>query len=411
MFRNLKLKLTLIYVMVVVIITLFFMAGIHMMMVRGMKAQSDEIMRLVAHNAGLNAGNQAALQDSRWFNYFYVITGQSGSIVETSPNLPMSRDRLETLVGKALENGGDKGRVKTSRRADDYYLFLKAAPEKGSGQVLVFLDPEPQNFIFKRLVRAFAVTSLGGIVLTFFGSYFMAGRALVPIKKSWERQKKFVADASHELRTPLAVIQTNLDIVRGSPGETVASQEKWLENIDTESKLMAKLVDDLLFLARADSQQELVSKGHFPLAPALDEVVKAFEPLAARRGIKLNYQAGPDISLYADRTRIKQLVSILLDNGLKYTPGGGEVTLEVKNPGHGAEIIVSDTGEGIAKEHQDKIFERFYRVDKARSREDGGTGLGLAIAESIVKAHNGTIKVRSSAGEGSTFIITLPGKN
>lgn len=411
MFRNLKLKLTLIYVMVVVIITLFFMAGIHMMMIRSMKAQSDEIMRLVARNAGLNAGNRGALQDSRWFDYFYVITGPSGNIIETSPNLPVSRNRLETLVGKALESGADKGRVKTSRRAEDIYMFLKTVPEQGSGHIVVFLDPEPQNFVSGRLVRAFTVTGLAGIVLTFFASYFMAGRALVPIKKSWERQKKFVADASHELRTPLAVIQTNLDIVRGSPEETVASQMQWLENIDTESRLMAKLVDDLLFLARADSQQELVSMDHFPLAPALDEVVKAFEPLAERRGIKLNYKKAPDISLYADRTRIKQLVSILLDNGLKYTPGGGEVTLEVKNPGHGAEIIVSDTGEGIAGEHHGKIFERFYRIDKARSREDGGAGLGLAIAGSIVKAHHGTIRVRSAAGEGSTFIVSLPGKN
>lgn len=236
----------------------------------------------------------------------------------------------------------------------------------------------------------------------------MADRAMAPIKTSWQRQQDFVADASHELRTPLTVVQVNLELVKGNPEETVASQSKWLDYSLLETRRMSKLVDDLLFLARADSQQQTLEIKQFSLDTALREVIESFTPLAETSGILLEASLDSKITYLGDEFRIKQLIVILLDNAIKYTPSGGRVTLGLQNWDTFAEITVSDNGEGIEQEHLTKIFERFYRVDKARSQQKEGTGLGLAIADWIIQSHHGQVKVSSSQGEGTTFVINLP---
>ncbi|MCL4440329.1 MAG: HAMP domain-containing histidine kinase [Firmicutes bacterium] len=406
MFRNLRLKLTLINVVVVAFITAFFMAGIYIMMVSSINRQSDQLMQLIATEAGSSTQSQVTRRERHWFNYFYVKTDQSGNITETSPNLVIPHQELQLLVNNTLKATESRGRVRWYN--DEYYRFIKAPLNNGRGLVLVFLNQESQNETIGHLLGAFTVTGLGVLALALFGSFFMANRALIPIRESWERQKNFVTDASHELRTPLAVIQTNLDIVKSNPGEPVESQMRWLENIDAESKLMAKLVNNLLFLARADSNQELMNMENFSLDLALKEALTPFNPVAAQKGINLNILINSQVNFYGDQTRIKQLVAILIDNAIKYTPSGGAVNLELRDLPNAIDILVFDTGEGIDKEHLDKIFQRFYRIDKARSRESGGTGLGLSIADWIVKGHHGTIRVTSSSSVGTTFIINLP---
>lgn len=409
MFRRLKLKLTLINVGVVVLITVFFMTGIYALMIRSMRQGSDQLMRLIASDVG--SSPETYITRPKWqrqrLNYFYVKVNNSGDILETAQNIPVPREQLKTLIKEALSHAEQSGTI-GRRKHGEHYRFFKAPLKNGQGITIVFLNSESEDRVIGHLLGAFTVTGLGGAALALLGSLFMANRALVPIKKSWERQKDFVADASHELRTPLAVIQTNLAIVRGNPNDTVESQMKWLENIQAESEFMAKLIDDLLFLARTDSQQKLMNMEYFPLSPALKEALTSFEPVAARKDIKITSSIEPQITFYGDQTRIKQLAAILLDNAIKYTPPGGEVNFELKDINNGVEITVSDTGEGIAKEHLDKIFNRFYRVDKARSRESGGTGLGLSIAEWIVKEHHGSIRVFSTPGTGTIFSVTLP---
>ena len=406
MFRNLKLKLTLTNVAVVALITVFFMAGIYVMMVRSVNQQSDQLMQLIAAEAGSSTKTHITRKEKHWFNYFYVKTDTAGRITETSPNLVIPYQELQFLVTNTLKSRDYRGNVKWYE--DEYYLYTKAPLNNGQGFALVFLNQDAQRETIDHLIGAFTATGLAGLALALFGSLFMANRALIPIKTSWERQRNFVADASHELRTPLAVIQTNLDLVIDNQHETVKSQMAWLKNIDAESKLMARLVSNLLFLARADSNQELMDMENFPLHLALKEALTPFDPVAAQKGIKLSCVIDEPVEFYGDKTKIKQVAAILIDNAIKYSPPGGNVTLELKPSPSGIEIRVSDTGEGIDIKHLDKIFKRFYRVDKARSRESGGTGLGLSIAEWIVLEHHGTIKVASSPGAGTTFAINFP---
>jgi signal transduction histidine kinase len=190
--------------------------------------------------------------------------------------------------------------------------------------------------------------------------------------------------------------------------QTIDSQIKWLENIQAENKVMSKLVNDMLFLARADSEQDLLEKKEFQLHLALLEAYIPFEARAIQQGIHLKPFEGPVVDINGDEAKVKQLAAILIDNAIKHTPSGGSIQMTLCDKGHTVEIVVSDSGEGISNEHIHKIFNRFYRVDKARSRSDGSAGLGLSIAEHIVAEHRGEIKVESQVGVGTSFHIILP---
>ena len=203
------------------------------------------------------------------------------------------------------------------------------------------------------------------------------------------------------------MINTNLELVLGNADETVDSQSKWLGAIQSEIQRMSKLVADLLFLARADSD-EAISMSAFNLSDALNQAVVPFAPYAASKGIELVSKIEPEVFCYGNEGRLKQLIDILIDNAIKHTTPGDKVEFTLHAGYSTVEITVSDTGEGIPGEHLGRIFERFYRIDKSRSREYGGSGLGLSIADRIVKEHKGTINVSSSAGKGAVFSITLP---
>jgi signal transduction histidine kinase len=328
--------------------------------------------------------------------------GNDGQILDVSPHPPISTSDAQGLIKKAVAEVNETGTI-SFKNID--YRYLKAS--KNYGYFLIFDDKTIDEQVLSGLVvNSLAIGGLS-LILVFFVSLFLANKALVPITRAWDKQKAFVADASHELRTPLAVINTNLELVLGNADETVGSQSKWLGAIQSEIQRMSKLVADLLFLARADSD-EAISMSVFNLSDALNQAAVPFIPFAASKGIELVPKIEPDVFFYGNEGRLKQLIDILIDNAIKYTNAGDKVELKLHSGCSTIEITVSDTGEGIPGEHLGRIFERFYRIDKSRSREYGGTGLGLSIADRIVKEHKGIINVSSSAGKGAVFSITLP---
>ena len=245
------------------------------------------------------------------------------------------------------------------------------------------------------------------IVATLFG-HFMAGRAIVPLKEAYEKQRQFAADASHELRTPLAVVMASADLLLMD--QTIKSPflKQVIEDVKSEVQKMSKLVSDLLMVARSDNNALKVTIKKFDLGEMLNQNIRMMRPLAEKKGIKLSGENIQEVDMQADEQKIKQLILILVDNAIKYTPEGGKVTVGIESINEGkVTFFVQDSGIGIAKEDQDKVFERFYRVDKARSREIGGNGLGLSIASEIVRLHEGKISVESELGEGTKFIVEL----
>ena len=405
MFHKLRLRLTMINVLIMAFLLLVFVIGTFVIMQEQLFNQSQQLMQIMASEAGSGSVNYTRGHEKHLTKYFYIKTDALGKIAESSSDSPLVIDQLDELVKETFTRLKTQGEVDFQ---DETYSYLRVPLKQSPGFVISFVDIEQDREILGKLLISLTIGGLICLVLAYYASRFMADRAMAPIKKSWQRQQDFVADASHELRTPLTVVQVNLELVKGNPEETVASQSKWLDYSLLETKRMSQLVDDLLFLARADSQQQTLEIKQFSLDTALRGVIESIRPLAVTGGILLESSLDTEITYYGDEFRIKQLMLILLDNALKYTPSGGQVTLGLQDRDTFVEITVTDNGEGIESEYLTKIFERFYRVDKARSQQKEGTGLGLAIADWIIQSHQGQIKVSSTPGEGTTFVISLP---
>lgn len=263
-----------------------------------------------------------------------------------------------------------------------------------------------------------ALMSLGGLffVLALVLSHVMSKRAMVPIMESYTRQREFVADASHELRTPLSVMLSSIDTLQL---EDDMAQNPFaarvLANMRNEVKRMTKLAGDLLTLARSDSGKVLLAAEPLDLRANAEHILHSLQALADSKKIRLALQAPPSLMMYGDADRLDQLLVILIDNAIKYTPDGGDVrviiAVEPAKSMHMLQIIVEDNGIGIKAEDHERIFTRFYREDKSRSKKLGGHGLGLAIAKWIVDAHRGTIQVESTVGQGSRFVVRISMKD
>ena len=226
------------------------------------------------------------------------------------------------------------------------------------------------------------------------------------IERSYNSQKQFVSDASHELRTPIAVIQGYADMLRRWGKEDPDVLDEGIEAIFQETANMKNLVESLLFLARHDKKTLMMETTSFDLLDVAEEVCREAGMVTPEDHFEL--APAENCPVDADRGMIKQVLRILVDNAVKYTPKGGTITIGTEHDPQGCALIVRDNGCGIAKEDLPKIFDRFYRADSARQSETGGHGLGLSIARIIVVAHNGKIHVRSKPGIGTSFRVVLP---
>jgi heavy metal sensor kinase len=240
------------------------------------------------------------------------------------------------------------------------------------------------------------------------------------LDQSFHQIRQFSSDASHELKTPLTILKGEVEVALRKE-RTSQDYEQILRSNLEEINRMSKIVDNLLLLARTETGEIRLFKEEVNLSQIVSEVVTQLAMLAHAKDLHIvatNHQE--NILLYGDALRIRQMLLNLIENSIKYTEPGGSISVSLERnaplslPGReqgsrdAVQIVVSDTGIGIAKEDQDRIFGRFFRVDKARSRDQGGSGLGLSICKWIVEAHQGEISVESELGKGSRFIVKLP---
>jgi two-component system phosphate regulon sensor histidine kinase PhoR len=232
------------------------------------------------------------------------------------------------------------------------------------------------------------------------------------LKRLEQMRQQFIANVSHELKTPLSSIKAYTETLLGGARHDPVHCEKFLQRIDEQAARLHELIMDMLSLARIESSQSPLEQTTVPMAPVVRRCLADYETQAAARGVRLVSNADEcevaNFSIRGDEEALRQILSNLIDNAIKYTPAGGTVTLGCRRDGPMAVIEVVDTGVGIAPEHHSRLFERFYRVDKARSRELGGTGLGLSIVKHLAQAQGGTVAVASEVGSGSRFTVRLP---
>ena len=229
------------------------------------------------------------------------------------------------------------------------------------------------------------------------------------LEHSFENMRQFMADASHELRTPLSIIRGEADVSL-SQDRNEGEYKESLAIIQDESRRLSRIVDDMLALARADAGQHPVRASDFYLNDLVEEACRSMQVLAGHKGVQLILAPAEDLPFHGDEDMLRRLILNLIDNAIKYTPAGGSVFVKTEAAQSDVKIIVSDTGVGIPAEAAPHVFERFYRVDTARSRAEGGSGLGLAIAKWVAEAHNGSIDLTANSGSGSTFTVSLPGR-
>jgi two-component system, OmpR family, sensor histidine kinase ArlS len=241
---------------------------------------------------------------------------------------------------------------------------------------------------------------LGRLASTLNG---MIGR----LEEAFTKERQFVADASHELRTPLAIIQAESSLAL-EKARTQDEYQRSLELVSQEIGFMSEIVGKMLLLARSDSGSETLDFEDVKLKPLLAELAQDLDLLVQDKGLKFDLGPMEELKVRGDKVRLKQLFLNILDNAVRYTPSGGSIAATLARRDGSAVASVTDTGIGIPPEHLPFIFDRFYRVDKARTASDGGTGLGLSIALSVAKMHGGGIEVESEPGKGTTFRVVLP---
>lgn len=247
-----------------------------------------------------------------------------------------------------------------------------------------------------------------GLLAAVVSGFWLSGRTLRPIRRALESQRQFVSDASHELRTPITVARANNALLLSDPEGSVESHLEQAEAVSQELDHLSVLVGDLTTLARADEGRANLLLEQLSLSALVEEVVRDMGALADLLSVGLHANVAAPVQVNGDPARLRQLLVILIDNGLKYAPAGGEVRVRCTAESGEAEVTVTDNGPGISAEDQRHIFERFYRVEAERARAKGGTGLGLAIARWIAEAHGGRLTVASQPGAGTTFRLRLP---
>ncbi|MDO4546029.1 MAG: HAMP domain-containing sensor histidine kinase, partial [Bacillota bacterium] len=330
------------------------------------------------------------------FNYAAVVVyteeGEDGSRENTTVGnqmVFMDDETLDTAVDQVAEQGEDSGKL------PELDLFYSKT-SSGDGEKIAFADSSYFDASVSRSIVTAVVLFLLGMLMMFFISLLLSRLAVAPVRKAWKQQQQFVADASHELKTPLTVILANNDILMVHEEEKVKDQKKWIESTQEEALHMKNLIDDMLFLAQSDEDMERLRlvKGRVNLSDLVTEVSLQFEPVIFEKNVTMETDIADDLEIEGDETQMKQLVHILLDNAAKYSQTQGRIFLRLFKSGSRIKLLVANTGAVVEKEDLEHLFERFYRSDKARTRE-GGYGLGLSIAKNIVERHDGKIDAKS----------------
>ena len=315
-------------------------------------------------------------------------------------DLPFSADTLDQIY--AMDHNGHHYRAINHRLEG----AGNSADEATYIQIVANVDSEIA--ILDQFTRTLVAGLVAALIISAAASYLLSRYTLRPIARAWDKQTEFVQNASHELRTPLTVIRTTQELLLTEPNARIVDRFEDITVTIEETDRLARLTEDLLALTAADANEAVLETEEVDIDELIEAAASAYDELASAQEKSLELELSGQTKATVNRDAIRQLLAILLDNALKYTEDGDSITVTTAQSGGSVVVRVTDTGVGISEDDAIRVFDRFFRADRARSRETGGNGLGLSIAQSIVAAHKGTIRMERNDSAGVTVVVELP---
>lgn len=329
--------------------------------------------------------------------YFSVLVDDNGQVLQADTGQIAAVDGAdaEEYAMQVWEGGREKDFLGS-------YRYLRC--EETEGTRIIFLDCSRGLSSFYTTLAASVALALLGLASVLLLLLLLSRRIVRPVAESYEKQKRFITDAGHELKTPLTIISADADLVELECGEN-----QWLTDIRRQAQRLTGLTNDLIYLSRMEEENPTLQTIEFPISDVVEEMVQSFQAPARSQEKELTVSIQPMLSYTGDEKAIRQLVSILMDNALKYAPPGGKLSVGLERRGRSLQLTVSNTtAQPVEKDQLEHLFDRFYRVDQSRSTQTGGYGLGLSIARSVVAAHKGKIRAESTDEKSLTITAVLP---
>ncbi len=329
--------------------------------------------------------------------YFSVLMNDLGGVV----NADISRIAVVDFE-KAYEYTTEVMASEDTRGFVGEYRYIKQS-ENGLQRV-TFLDMGRKMYSFRTFLQNSIMIALGGYTLFFIVIAFFSKKIIRPVAESYEKQKRFITDAGHEIKTPIAIINADAEVLGMDIGEN-----EWIEDIQNQVKRLTTLTNDLVYLSQMEEEEKNTQMIEFPFSDVVQEMADSFYALAKTQNKGIQCKVMPMLSFCGNEKSIRQLINILMDNAIKYSPENGTISVEVAKQGKNLMLSIYNTTQvQIPKEKLDLIFERFYRIDPSRSTMTGGYGIGLSVAKAIVNAHNGKIYATTEDEHSLKIVVLLP---
>lgn len=397
------------------IVLIVILGGVNLMSYQKVVSDADTVLALLAANKGtfpkMHTGQaDKPLEKDNLFaprtispetpyesRFFSVVLDENSRVLETDT------DQIAAVDGDAAAAYAQG--VANSGRSSGFwgdYRYLSLA--EGENTRVIFLDCGRSLSSFRTTLLASVALSLLGLLAVLVLLLILSRRIVRPVAESYEKQKQFITDAGHELKTPMTIIAADAELAEMECGEN-----QWLTDIRRQAQRLAGLTNDLIYLSRMEEEQTKLQLIDFPFSDMAEEMAQSFQALAKSQEKDFVLSIQPMISYTGDEKAIQQLLSILLDNALKYSPAGGHLDLRLEKQGRTVLLTMSNTTvQPMDRDKLPHLFDRFYRTDQSRNSSTGGYGLGLSIAKSIVLAHKGKIRAESPDGMSLSVIVTLP---